>query len=63
MRRNHLFSDYAEYYEYHGNTTIERVRKQSGEIIHRDWLLFNTVKEASDYFFDHCSACMHPDPV
>jgi len=41
--------------EYHGGTTIERVRQQSGLTILRDWLLFDTVEEAEDYFNEACS--------
>ena len=46
--------DYYDCYEYHGNTTIEQTRKQDGAIIWRDWILFDSVEEATEYFNDAC---------
>ena len=46
--------DYYDCYEYHGNTTIELTRKQGGMIIWRDWILFDSVEEATEYFNDTC---------
>ena len=46
--------DYYDSYEYHGNTTIELTRKQDGMIIWRDWILFDSVEEATEYFNDTC---------
>jgi len=46
--------DYEDRLEYHGSTTIERVRRQAGITIRRDWLMFNTVEEACEYFNEHC---------
>lgn len=48
------YPDYYDCYEYHGNTTIELTRKQDGMIIWRDWILFDTVEEAAEYFNDAC---------
>ena len=31
---------YTESFEYHGNTTIERVRTHDGITVLRDWILF-----------------------
>ena len=44
---------YQEYYEYHGSTIIERITKQ-GETISRDWIVFDSVEEASEYFNNDC---------
>ena len=53
----HIFSpDYHDCYEYHGNTTIELTRRQGEITLWRDWITFDTVQEASDYFNEHCSA-------
>ena len=49
--------DYQDCYEYHGNTTIELTRKQGQITLWRDWITFDTVEEATDYFNQHCSAC------
>ncbi|UCF90334.1 MAG: hypothetical protein JSW39_18825 [Desulfobacterales bacterium] len=48
--------DYYDCYEYHGNTTIELIRKQAGETIWRDWIIFDTVEDAAEYFNDSCEA-------
>lgn len=45
-----------EYFEYHGNTIIERIRKQAEGPISRDWILFDSVEEASDYFNENSYA-------
>ena len=53
----HIFNpDYHDCYEYHGNTTIELTRKQGEITVWRDWITFDTVQEAADYFNEHCSA-------
>ena len=41
---------YEDCYEYHGNTVVEFIRKLSGTIIKRDWILFDSVDEAQDFF-------------
>ena len=46
--------DCRESYEYHGSTMIERTRQAAGNSISRDWILFDSVEEASDYFNDYC---------
>ena len=43
-----------EAYEYHGSTAVARLRRQNGRVEHR-WLLFDSVEEAADFFFDHCA--------
>jgi hypothetical protein len=48
------YPDYYDCYEYHGSTTIELTRKQNGTTIWRDWILFDTVEEATEYFNDTC---------
>ncbi len=55
MTRHEIYPDYQNYYEYHGNTTIEITRKQGGLIIKRDWILFDSVEEAQEYFHDRGS--------
>ena len=54
MRKNELHTDYHDFYEYFGNTEIERIRKQGEETIRHDWLIFNTADEAMDYFNERC---------
>lgn len=47
----HVFRHHHyEVFEYHGNTTIERITKSGGKTVSRKWLLFDTVEEAQDFF-------------
>ena len=39
-----------EYFEYHGSTIVERIQVVNGIEPQRDWLLFDTVEEAADYY-------------
>lgn len=50
------YAEGNEYFEYHGNTVIERIRKQPGDNVLRDWILFDSVEEAADYFNENCYA-------
>jgi hypothetical protein len=50
------YSEFNECYEYHGNTVIELTRKQAGQTVFRDWMMFDSAKEAADYFYDNCFA-------
>jgi len=50
MKKNVSYPNYHECIEYHGNTEIERIRKKGDLIIERDWLVFNSVDEAIEYF-------------
>ncbi|MFZ5572045.1 MAG: hypothetical protein ACOZF0_16725 [Thermodesulfobacteriota bacterium] len=43
---------FHEFFEYHGNTTIEHITQKNGVTIDRDWLLFDSVEEAQDFFND-----------
>jgi hypothetical protein len=54
MTRQISHSDYQETYEYHGNTTIERIRYHRSGLIRREWLLFDTVEEAAEAFNECC---------
>ena len=40
----------SERFEYHGSTIVVRIQTVKGSIPRRDWLLFDTVAEAADYF-------------
>ena len=54
MTRHASYPDYQDCYEYHGCTTIERIRKQFGKAVKRDWLLFDSVEEALEFFNNNC---------
>jgi hypothetical protein len=51
MRKHELYTNYHDQFEYFGNTEIERIRKQ-GETIRHDWIIFDTVDEAMEFFND-----------
>lgn len=50
MRKHELYKEYNDHFEYFGNTEIERIRKKGKKTIRRDWIIFNTVDEAMDFF-------------
>ena len=52
MTQAEFFSEYQDVYEYHGNTEIERVRKRGEWVLFREWLLFDSVEEAEQFFHD-----------
>ena len=49
-----LFPDYQDFFEYHGNTIIERIRQEAGRTIKREWILFDSAEEAQEFFNDNC---------
>ena len=49
-----FYPDYQNCYEYHGNTSVEMTRKQDGVTIKRDWILFDSVEEAQEFFYYDC---------
>ena len=53
MTLHKIYSDYCESYEYHGNTAIEITRKKDGIMIQRDWIFFDSVQEAQEFFYDN----------
>jgi hypothetical protein len=54
MTRHLDHEAYCDCYEYHGNTQIEHTRTQAGKTLWRDWIIFDTVEEAADYFNAAC---------
>ena len=58
MRKHELYTDYCDQFEYFGNTEIERIRKQGEKTIRHDWINFDTVNEAMEFFTDQCGEFM-----
>ena len=54
MRKHELYPDYHDQFEYFDNTEIERTPKQGEKTIRHDWIIFNTVVEAMEFFNDQC---------
>ena len=49
MTKQEFHTNYHDTYEYHGNTSIELIRNQGGTV-KREWLLFDSVEEAQEFF-------------
>ena len=41
---------------YDGNITVERSRRQGGVIVWRDWLMFDSVEEAMEFYCQYAAA-------
>jgi hypothetical protein len=54
MTRYAFYAHYQDCYEYHGSTTIERTRKEAGRTVKREWILFDSVEEALEFFNNNC---------
>ena len=52
MTRHEYYQYYLNTYEYHGNTTVEITRVQDGVTVSHDWILFDSIEEAQEYFHD-----------
>ncbi|MDM8515301.1 hypothetical protein QUF76_03820 [Desulfobacterales bacterium HSG16] len=51
----HLSSaSYQDNFEYHGSTSIVQTRKRGNTMIWKKWILFDSVREAKDFFNDRC---------
>lgn len=53
MKGQEIYADYQDRFEYFGNTEIERIRMQGKRVIKHDWINFDTVDEAMEFFNDH----------
>ena len=54
MRTQEIYTDYQDHFEYFGNTEIERIRMQGETVIKHDWIMFDSVDEAMEFFNDRC---------
>ena len=54
MIKFEMYPDFLDYFEYHGGTTIELTRKKADKTIWQDWILFDSVEAALEYFNDCC---------
>ena len=50
MTKEIAHPDYHDCYEYHGSTTVEITRQRGGRVIWKDWLIFDSVEEASTFY-------------
>jgi hypothetical protein len=54
MTKLEVYPSYRDCFEYHGGTTIQLTRKKGRETVWQDWLMFDTVEAAFEYFNDCC---------
>jgi hypothetical protein len=54
MTRQEYYEDVCDRFEYHGSTAIEYTRKAYGKTVKREWILFDSVEEAAQFFNDSC---------
>ena len=56
MRLIETLSREQECFEYYGSTIVERIQRHRGTVQNRDWLLFDTVEEAEDFYNENRAA-------
>jgi hypothetical protein len=56
MRKYEFYPCYRDLFEYSGSNEIERVRIKGGDMVRRDWLVFNSSDEAMMFFNQRCGA-------
>ena len=56
MRLIETLSREQECFEYYGSTIVERIQRYRGTVQNRDWLLFDTVEEAEDFYNENRAA-------
>ena len=42
--------DVRDCFEYHGNTAVEHIRKRGRRTVWREWIMFDSVDEALDFY-------------
>jgi len=50
MRKQDVYTECHDFFEYFGNTEIEWTRKLGDNTIRHDWIIFDSVDEALAYF-------------
>ena len=48
--------DLRDCFEYDGNTAVEHVRKSGRRTVWREWILFDSVDEALDFYDEQAAA-------
>lgn len=50
MTRLDPYPTYDDWFEYFGGTMIKQTRKKADETVWQDWLIFDTIEAAFDFF-------------
>jgi len=53
MQTNDTLTWENERFEYHGSTIVERIQTIRDSSPQRDWILFDTVEEAADFYYEN----------
>ena len=56
MDTNVAYPTYYDSYEYYGNTEIVLTRRFGDMTVWKDWILFDSAEEASEYYNNFCCA-------
>ncbi|MEJ2477632.1 MAG: hypothetical protein P8Y40_09070 [Desulfobacterales bacterium] len=56
MTKQSIYPNYDDHFEYDGGTAIRQTRKKADETVWQNWLLFDTIEAALEYFNDCCDA-------
>lgn len=56
MTRLTTYPTHDDVYEYFGGTTIQWTRRKADETVWQDWLLFDSIEAALEFFNEFCSA-------
>jgi len=56
MRKHEFYPEFNDTFEYLGQTEIMRIRRKGARTIRRDWIIFESTKEALSHFEDKCGA-------
>ena len=63
MTRLEIYPTYDDFFEYFGATTIRQTRKKADETVWQDWLHFDTVEAALEFFNDCCGIGCERGPI
>ena len=56
MTRRTNYLTYDDIYEYFGGTTIQRTRRKADQTVRQDWLLFDSIEAAFEFFNECCNS-------
>ena len=54
MEKTETYATYQDHFEYCGGTFIKLTRRKLGETVWQDWLMFDSIEAAFEYFNDCC---------
>lgn len=55
MTTAEITRDYRDRFEYHGSTAVEHTRLRRDRTVWREWIVFDTVDEALDFYIQQAA--------